>query len=225
MNYLAIDTSRNSLTVAVGGEGIPVGEERISAGRKGNSVDGKSVAISFLPDCALTHSVVLMDEIEKCLEKAGIDKKNIDVFACAVGPGSFTGIRIGVATVKALAYALGKKVLGVTSFDSLAYNVTDGRKKLAVIDARHGNFYACGYSADGKIDLTAKFIDTNELKALSKEYEVVSDVPIDGFADCVVADVKDGFVKSVEANLENASLDVETLVPLYVKKSQAEEEA
>ena len=104
----------------------------------------KNKAVKFLPDCALTHSVVLMGEIENALAEAGIDKKDIDVFACAVGPGSFTGIRIGVATVKALAYALGKKVLGVTSFDSLAYNVSDGRKKLAVIDARHGNFYACG---------------------------------------------------------------------------------
>lgn len=206
MNYLAIDTSRSSLTVAVG---------------------GKNKAVKFLPDCALTHSVVLMGEIENALAEAGIDKKDIDVFACAVGPGSFTGIRIGVATVKALAYALGKKVLGVTSFDSLAYNVSDGRKKLAVIDARHGNFYACGYAADGQIDLSPRFIDTAALCGLAREYEIISDEKIensDGFSYSV-ADVKDGFIKAVETNLDKASDDAETLVPLYVKKSQAEEEA
>ena len=63
MNYLAIDTSRSSLTVAVG---------------------GKNKAVKFLPDCALTHSVVLMGEIENALAEAEIDKKDIDVFACAV---------------------------------------------------------------------------------------------------------------------------------------------
>ena len=206
MNYLAIDTSRSSLTVAVG---------------------GKNKTVKFLPDCALTHSIVLMGEIENALFEAGIDKKDIDVFACAVGPGSFTGIRIGVATVKALAYALGKKVLGVTSFDSLAYNVSDGRKKLAVIDARHGNFYACGYASDGQIDLSPRFIDTAALCGLAREYEIISDEKIensDGFSYSV-ADVKDGFIKAVEMNLGKASEDAETLVPLYVKKSQAEEEA
>lgn len=111
----------------------------------------------------------------KRARRSGNRQKDIDVFACAVGPGSFTGIRIGVATVKALAYALGKKVLGVTSFDSLAYNVSDGRKKLAVIDARHGNFYACGYAADGQIDLSPRFIDTAALCGLAREYEIISD--------------------------------------------------
>ena len=211
MNYLAIDTSRSSLTVAVG---------------------GKNKAVKFLPDCALTHSVVLMGEIENALAAAKIDKKDIDVFACAVGPGSFTGIRIGIATVKALAYALGKKVLGVTSFDSLAYNVSDGRKKLAVIDARHGNFYACGYAADdidgadGRIDLSPRFIDTAALGGLAREHETISAQKIgnpNGFPKRL-ADVEDGFIKAVEANLGKASENVETLVPLYVKKGQAEEE-
>lgn len=213
MNYLAIDTSRESLTVAAG-------EKTIGKVKTG----GERKAVRFLPDCALTHSVVLMDEIEKCLAEAGLDKKDIDVFACAVGPGSFTGIRIGVATVKALAYALGKKALGVTSFDSLAYNVSDGLKKLAVIDARHGNYYVCGYDETGKIELSPRFITLDELKNLSGEYEIVSDTET-GIAGAVVADVKEGFIKAAEDKLGNASSDVETVVPLYVKKSQAEEEA
>ena len=222
MNYLAIDTSRESLTVAAGSVATKNAAGRDVAGCE--VLGGTTKVVRFLPYCALTHSVVLMDEIEKCLAEAGVDKKEVDVFACAVGPGSFTGIRIGVATVKALAYALGKKALGVTSFDSLAYNVSDGRKKLAVIDARHGNFYVCGYGATGKIELSPRFITLDELKKLSEEYEIVSDTET-GITGAIVADVKDGFIKAAEDNLGNASFDVETLVPLYVKKSQAEEEA
>ena len=201
INYLAIDTSGNGLTVAVGGE---------------------KKAVSRLENCTLTHSVELMGEIEKTLEKAGLDKENIDVFACSVGPGSFTGIRIGVSTVKAFGYALNKKVLAVTSFLSLAYNVEKGRKKLAVIDARHGNYYACGYDENDKEVLLPCFIERAKLEEYSKEYFVISDTEIDG-VQSIVADVESGFVKAVEANLDRASTDVETVVPLYVKKSQAEE--
>lgn len=201
INYLAIDTSGNGLTVAVGGE---------------------KKAVSRLENCTLTHSVELMGEIEKTLEKAGLDKENIDVFACSVGPGSFTGIRIGVSTVKAFGYALNKKVLAVTSFESLAYNVGKERKKLTVIDARHGNYYACGYGEKGEEILPPCFIDKAKLEEYSKKYLVVSDTEIDG-VQSIVADVESGFVKAVEANLDRASLDVETVVPLYVKKSQAEE--
>ena len=201
INYLAIDTSGNGLTVAVGGE---------------------KKAVSRLENCTLTHSVELMGEIEKTLEKAGLDKENIDVFACSVGPGSFTGIRIGVSTVKAFGYALNKKVLAVTSFLSLAYNVEKGRKKLAVIDARHGNYYACGYDENGEEILPPCFIDRAKLEEYSKVYLVISDTEIDG-VQSIVADVESGFVKAVEANLDRASTDVETVVPLYVKKSQAEE--
>ena len=200
-NYLAIDTSGSGLTVAVGGE---------------------KKAVSRLENCALTHSVELMGEIEKTLEKAGLDKEDIEVFACSVGPGSFTGIRIGVSTVKAFGYALNKKVLAVTSFESLAYNVGKERKKLTVIDARHGNYYACGYGENGEILLPPCFIDKAKLEEYSKEYLVVSDTEIDG-AESTVANIEDGFINAVEANLGRASLDVETVVPLYVKKSQAEE--
>ena len=222
MNYLAIDTSRESLTIAAGS----VKTESVAKGNAAGSdmAGGEVKSVRFLPDCALTHSVLLMDEIEKCLAEAGFDKKDIDVFVCAIGPGSFTGIRIGVATVKALAYALGKKVLGVTSFESLAYNVSDGRKKLAVIDARHANYYVCGYDASGKINLSPRFVTLDELKKLSEEYEIVSDTET-GIAGAIVANVKDGFIKAAIANLGNSSEDAETLVPLYVKKSQAEEEA
>ena len=185
--------------------------------------DEKLVAQSF-QNCGLTHSRTLLPMAENLLANCGVSLADVDAIAVAHGPGSFTGVRIGVATVKALAYALQKKVLGVTSFDVLAYNISDGRKKLAVIDARHDNFYVSGFDENMNVCFLPSFIGLSELKELSGEYEIISDCEIEGVPH-IVADVKDGFIKAVEAKLGYASENVETLVPLYVKKSQAEEES
>lgn len=201
MIYLGIDTSGSHLTVAIGGD--------------------KS-AVRFIPDCALSHSVVLMDELELALNDAGCELKDIDIFACALGPGSFTGIRIGVATAKALSYAMDKKVLGVTSFDTLAYNVISEKRKLALIGARHGNYYAAGFSAGNTQINAPAFLGAEEVKAFTADYQIISDEETE--FNSVKADLKNGFIKAVEAKLHLATFDRESLLPIYVKKSQAEEE-
>ncbi len=203
MNYLATDTSGKYLTVIA---------------------NGKKKSIRYLADCALSHSVVLMDEIEKALKEAEIEISDVDVFACSVGAGSFTGIRIGVSTIKAFAYAFHKKTLGVTSFETLAYSITDRVKKLAIISARHGNYYACGFDENGKVAMSPRFMSAEEIKSLKGEYTVIADDDADNIG-ALIADVKIGFERAVEAKLDEAEFDAETLVPLYVKKSQAEEEA
>ena len=202
MKYLAFDTSASRLTVAVGGN------KKIAKG---------------LEECFHSHSVILMQEIENCLEEAQTKLEEIDVFACSVGPGSFTGIRIGVSTAKAFAYALSKRVLGVTSFESLAYNIVDKVKKLTVIDARHDNFYVCGFDENNEVIVEPCFKTKEEIIDLYSDFLIVSDVEIEG-VNCVVGNITDGFIKAVEAKLCQASDDRERLVPLYVKKSQAEEE-
>lgn len=204
MNYLAIDTSGRYLTVIA-------------------SADGKR-SVRFLPDCALSHSVALMGEIENALNDVRIEAKDVDVFACSVGAGSFTGIRIGVSTIKAFAYAFHKKVLGVTTFDSLAYSIENRVKKLTLVSARHSNYYVCGYDEDGKISLPPKFMTADEIRAIKDGYTLVADEENDNLG-AVIADMKIGFLRAVEDKLPLAAYDGETLVPLYVKKSQAEEEA
>ena len=200
MNYLAFDTSGFYLTVAV---------------------KGKEKIVKKIDECTKSHSVLLMDEIESVLQEANTDLKDIDVFACSIGAGSFTGIRIGVATAKAFAYALSKKVLGVTTFESLAYDIVGNENKLTVIDARHDNFYVCGFNKDNEVILKPSFLTKDEVLSLS-DYLIISDTDIEGI-NVKKADIARGFVKAVEAKIGNASSDVETLVPLYVKKSQAEE--
>ena len=200
MNCLAIDTGGNHLTVLLIKEG--------------------KVYKRYIENAMLKHSVTLMPEIENLLIETDTQLNSIDKYCAVVGPGSFTGIRIGVSAIKALAYANNKNVFGVTSFLSLAYN-SDEDKILSVIDAKHGNFYVCGF--DGKNEtIKPCFVSVDELKTLAKGYTVVSDCELD--IDYIKGDYLKGFEKAVLDNYEKESLNIEELVPLYVKKSQAEEE-
>lgn len=191
-----------------------------SGDRLAVTLTGKVNDEIYLNDAMLKHSITLMPSIEKILVRNNLTLSDIDVFAAVIGPGSFTGIRIGVSTAKALAFATGKKVLSVTAFDLLAYNgVAD--KKLCVIDALHGNFYACGYEAE-KVILKPCFIPLAEVKKMSAEYKVISDKSVDG-EDFTVGDMLTGLKNAVNAKIKQATDDRETLIPLYVRKSQAEE--
>jgi tRNA threonylcarbamoyl adenosine modification protein YeaZ len=193
MNILAIDTSGNHLSIVL--------------------FYNDMVFSKHDKNINLKHSVTLLPALEDMLENNGVSLSEIDVFCSVVGPGSFTGIRIGVSTVKALAYAFDKKVLQVTSFDVLAYN-KPSVKVLTLIDAKHGHYYACGYD-NLQVVLPPCYIDESSVAELSKEYLLLKDG--DG-------DILGGLISAVKAKLPLATSDRESLIPLYVKKSQAEEE-
>lgn len=90
------------------------------------------------------HSATFLPMILRLLADAGAGFSDIGLFACATGPGSFTGIRIGVATVQGMAYASGRPAVGVTSLESLAWPLSDRTGELVcpVIDARNDRVYA-----------------------------------------------------------------------------------
>ena len=123
MKYLALDTSGKRLTVLI---------------RKDSEY-----FVYTDENCGVKHSVEVMPQIEQLLSKANLSLSEVDFFASVTGAGSFTGIRIGVSTIKALCLAYQKKAVAVTSFDTIAYNKKD-EKVLAVINAGHGGYYACG---------------------------------------------------------------------------------
>ncbi len=117
-NILVIDTSCDSLTIA-----LKVGETLYT---HKNMTERQG------------HSVALLPAIKELLDRARITVNDVDFFGAVVGPGSFTGIRVGVATMNAFAYANGKKVLAITAFESFAY---DNQDEIFAIDAKHGNYY------------------------------------------------------------------------------------
>ncbi len=201
MNYLAIDTSGTNLTLAV-------------------SKNGK-VFVYHDASCGVKHSVEVMPQLESLMERANFTLNDADFFAVVTGAGSFTGIRIGVSTVKALAFATNKPVLEITSFDTIAYNELNG-KRLAVINAKHGYYYACGYT-DGVVTIPPRYIDEDSVRELSAEYQIMAFEPLSAFENAIVASVKDGLIKAVENKGIAQAKNPDAITPLYIRKSQAEE--
>jgi tRNA threonylcarbamoyladenosine biosynthesis protein TsaB len=132
MNILALDTSGKAASAAV-------------------ARDGKLAARMWL-EHGKTHSQALMPCVESLLSLLGADVSEMDIFAAVTGPGSFTGLRIGVTTVKALAFANGAKSAGVSTFECLAHNMLAYGDALlcSVIDARNDQVYYQIFSTDGK---------------------------------------------------------------------------
>ncbi|MCL5023913.1 MAG: tRNA (adenosine(37)-N6)-threonylcarbamoyltransferase complex dimerization subunit type 1 TsaB [Nitrospirae bacterium] len=98
-----------------------------------------------------THSERLMTEVDHLLRQAAMDLSEIDVFAIAIGPGSFTGLRIGLSTVKGFAYATGKPVVSVPSLEALAWNFPYSPFPVcAMFDARKKEVYAAVFRWNGK---------------------------------------------------------------------------
>ena len=197
-NFLAIDTSSKYLTIVC--------------------KKGENTVLRYIPDCAMQHSVVLMDEIDKALKSACLTPAECDYFAAVTGPGSFTGIRIGLSCIKGYAVALGKRAVGVTTFDMLSYNVNSGCDYLIAIDALHGNYYVCGYDGEGVCNLSPRCLSTEEIIALARPVYGTEELTLPLYTrldpdKCLVpavlkAEASGGGVPSA----------------LYVKKSQAEEE-
>jgi tRNA threonylcarbamoyladenosine biosynthesis protein TsaB len=98
-----------------------------------------------------THSERLMTEIDYVLRQAGLKISDIDVFAVAIGPGSFTGLRIGLSTVKGFSYATGKPIVSVPTLEALAWNFPYCRYPVCtMLDARKKEVYTALFTWDKK---------------------------------------------------------------------------
>ena len=97
------------------------------------------------PGTRPAHANRLLGAVEEALERAGLGWDDVERIAVGVGPGSFTGLRIGIATARALAQARELPLVGVSSLEALALGAGDAELVLAVLDARRGEAFAAAY--------------------------------------------------------------------------------
>ena len=121
MKILSIDTSSKLCEIAV--------------------LENEKIIKEISQNNGLTHSETLMPIIKETLENLKLTLNDIDLIVCDNGPGSFTGIRIGVATAKAFSDSLNIQAIGISSLEALAYNVKENGVICSLIDAKNDNVY------------------------------------------------------------------------------------
>jgi tRNA threonylcarbamoyladenosine biosynthesis protein TsaB len=218
MNLLAVDTSGNVCSAAV------LMNEKILAEKY---VDNKK-----------THSETIESMADECLMEAGINIKEADIFCCAVGPGSFTGIRIGTAMIKAFAHASGKPVIGVNTLDALAFNVSGTDEYVCpVIDARRGEVYTALYFKGERVsEYRAEMLDA-VLEDLKGKKTVFLGDGAGNYSEKILSASRDFRIAHPGVVLQRAgsvglcayamyqkgeTSDAYTLEPFYLKESQPE---
>lgn len=227
MKILSIDSSTSSASCAVIEDNKLLGEITLN--------DKKQ------------HSVILMPLIDSLLNNLKLTITDIDGFAVSSGPGSFTGLRIGIATVKGLSDATQKPFIGVSTLDALAFNLayTDGIV-CPIIDALRDNVYTALYSfKDGELNKLTDYmaIHIDELISILEEknsnsVSFIGDA-IPKFKDKLSASFSNVYFAPNHLNLARASSLGElalsslkngiydnslTFAPIYLRKSQAERE-
>lgn len=189
-----------------------------------------------------THSVKLMPLINEVFKENNMYLSDVDLFSCDIGPGSFTGIRIGVSTVKAFLDAKNKKAVGVTSLEVLARNIQEDGIICSLIDAKNDNVY---YGLFEKIGKEYKQLEelrfdniNNILKTFNNKDKKIFFVGNGSIVhkDVIESELKNALItENTKINSLNArnialvafekngqAVDSNNLSPIYLRKSNAE---
>ena len=227
MNILMIDTSGPACGVAVMKDGQIICELQLTSGK--------------------THSQRVMPMVDQALSMCEMQVSDMDLFGAVVGPGSFTGVRIGVSSVKALAHAAGKPCIGVDALEALAANVTGFDGVICpILDARAQQVYGVMFESgmppkrlmDDEAEKLTLFLD--RVEATGRDALFLGDgVPVLESAIRERLGARACFAPAQHAGLRAASAcalaheyakdeanlkDCMTLLPLYLRAPQAERE-
>lgn len=222
MKILAIDSSAVSASVAV-------------------CEDEEILASEFINN-GLTHSQTLMPMVKNVLEQSGTKASDIDLFAVTNGPGSFTGVRIGVAAIKGLAFSEDKKCIGISTLEAIAANVEDDDViVISCMDARRNQLYTATFESVTLKRLTpdeavAAISLADRINSYSKKVCLVGDGA--KLAYSILKDKCDNIYLPAEDKIfQNAkkicvlayrnkdkAVQGSQLVPTYLRLSQAERE-
>ena len=194
-------------------------------------------------DTGRTHSENLMPMIQQAFKQSNLSLQDIDLLACDKGPGSFTGIRIGIATVKAFHDSLGIPCVGVNSLEALAYSIKKEGLIASIIDCKNDNCYFALYQLKNGnyeeiISPTAETItdaltlcqqnssNSTNLTFVGDGSEKYKELILAKFENCVLAPSKNNSLNSYYVGLAGLAKDEEKksedILPLYLKKPQAQ---
>jgi tRNA threonylcarbamoyladenosine biosynthesis protein TsaB len=160
MNILVIDTSTKRLCVGVLNQEAKLAEYNLNAG--------------------IRHTELLLPTIKRALRRVKLSLSEIDYFAVGLGPGSFTGLRIGLATVKGFAMSLKRPAVGLATLDTIALNALPASSKIIspLLDAKRNLLYCALYEVDPKNRLKRRspylLINIEELLNRLKPYKSVT---------------------------------------------------
>ncbi len=222
MKILAVDTATKSCSVAV--------------------IDGDTLLAESTSLTGQTHSRHLLNIIDTVLGQAGLKIAQLDGFAVSIGPGSFTGLRIGISSVKGLAFSLNKPVVGVSSLQTLAFQCRQNPYLICpIIDARKKEVYFCHYRfKKGYLEKESQERVASPTEAVrgirepcvfvgngAKLYQELISTGLGGLAHFAAAS-QDTIQASAVAWLSlprfkrQETDDVRLLVPHYIRKSDAQ---
>lgn len=229
MRILAVDTSSKNCSVAI----VEVYENK-----------NYNIIAFENSDDEKTHSQKLMPIIDKVFKEHNLTLKDMDLLACCVGPGSFTGIRIGIATMKAFADVTNIKTVSVTSLESLSYNIEEDGIIIPIINCKNNNVYSAIFSKENNTykqigeniaDNIDNAINLYKANAENKNITFVGDGSI-LYKDLLTSKLSNKLIFSNKNTQSSISLakcaydkyleglygDSNNLSPLYLRKSQAE---
>lgn len=206
-------------------------------------VDDEKTIAEFTTNYKKTHSQTIMPMIEQLKNMVELDLATVDYIACASGPGSFTGLRIGAATAKGLAHGLDKKIIPVPTLDGLAYNLCQSSKIIVpIMDARRNQVYSAIYSNNNNLERISDYMACDIMELLDRVIEIDENAIFLGDGVTVfkekISEFNTGFKFAPQcANMQRAScigalalnrID-EAIKPndfeiIYLRKSQAERE-
>lgn len=199
--------------------------------------DGDKILKSEFMNTGLTHSETLLPMIKRVM--GDTDYRSLDAIAITAGPGSFTGVRIGVATVKGLAFLNNTPCISVSTLEAIAHNFVDRDCIVcAVMDARRMQFYNALFEVkNGKVNrLTPdRAISIDDLREELKQFNNViiagdgAKLCFDniGMDNCMIADddlVYQNAIGVARAARNKDKISPKALMPVYLRQSQAERE-
>ena len=204
MITLLIDTSSKDVSIAI--------------------LEDKNILASITKSIPNAHSIYTVSFIDQMLKKAKLDSKDINNIMVVVGPGSFTGIRIGVTIAKTYAYLNNISIIPISSLKMRSISISHDNC-LSIIDAHHDNYYIGLYNHNNEDIIEEKFTNKEEVLKIIEEYKptIVSD--IDGCIDNILyKETKLDFQKIVEYYKDEKPLNPHLVNPKYLKQPQALEE-